>query len=91
MDRIRNTKIGRSTCILSKENIQLQPVTPPMPLEALLISENLTDSDSNGIGRGTGCNFTYIFLFMYFSVFNLLATPLYIFGSNLGCRSVSTV
>ena len=28
-----------------------------MPLEALLIPENLTDSDSDGIGGGTGCNF----------------------------------
>ena len=27
-----------------------------MPLEALLIPENLTDSDSDGIGGGTGCN-----------------------------------
>ena len=30
-----------------------------MPLEALLIPENLTDSDSDGIGGGTGCNFTF--------------------------------
>ena len=34
---------------------------PPMPLEALLIPENLTDSDSDGIGGGTGCNFIYLF------------------------------
>ena len=27
-----------------------------MPLEALLIPENLTDSDSDGISGGTGCN-----------------------------------
>ena len=32
-----------------------------MPLEALLIPENLTDSDSDGIGGGTGCNFIYFF------------------------------
>ena len=30
-----------------------------MPLEALLIPENLTDSDSDGIGGGTGCNFIF--------------------------------
>ena len=30
-----------------------------MPLEALLISENLTDSDSDGIRGGTGCNFIF--------------------------------
>ena len=31
-----------------------------MPLEALLIPENLTDSDSDGIGGGTGCNFIFL-------------------------------
>ena len=30
-----------------------------MPLEALLISGNLTDSDFDGIGGGTGCNFIF--------------------------------
>ena len=30
-----------------------------MPLEALLIPDNLTDSNSDGIGGGTGCNFIY--------------------------------
>ena len=30
-----------------------------MPLEALLIPENLTDSDSDGIGGGTGCNYIF--------------------------------
>ena len=44
-----------------------------MPLEALLIPDNLTDSDSDGIEKGTGFNFIYIF---YFSLFTLLATPL---------------
>ena len=34
---------------------------PPMPLEALLIPENITVSDSDGIGGGTGCNFIYFF------------------------------
>ena len=28
-----------------------------MTLEALLIPDNLTDSDSDGIDGGTGCNF----------------------------------
>ena len=28
-----------------------------MPLEALFITDNLTDSDSDGINGGTGCNF----------------------------------
>ena len=49
-------QIGRCNCILSKKNIKLQPVTPLMPLEALLIPVNLTDSDSDGINGGTGCN-----------------------------------
>ena len=34
---------------------------PPMPLEALLIPDNLTDSDSDGIGGSTGCNFIIVF------------------------------
>ena len=42
-----------------KKNIKLQPVTPLMPLEALLIPVNLTDSDSYGINGGTGCNFIF--------------------------------
>ena len=33
-----------------------------MPLEALLIPVNLTDSDSDGINGGTGCNFIFISL-----------------------------
>ena len=33
-----------------------------MPLEALLIPVNLTDSDSDGINGGTGCNFIFIYL-----------------------------
>ena len=31
-----------------------------MSLEALLIPENLTDSDSDGIDGGTGCNFIFL-------------------------------
>ena len=44
-----------------------------MPLEALLIPENLTDSDSDGIGGGTGCNFIFLILLFQFS--NLMAQP----------------
>ena len=55
-------EIGRCNCILSKKNIKLQPVPPPMPLEALLIPENLTDSDSDGIGGGISCNFIFFLL-----------------------------
>ena len=50
-----------------EKNIKLHPVPLPMPLEALLIPENLTDSDSDGIARGTGCNF--IFLIVVSSAF----------------------
>ena len=35
-----------------------------MPLEILLIPENLTDSDSDGISGGTGCNYIYIYTFL---------------------------
>ena len=44
-------QIGRCNCILSQKNIKLQPMPPLMPLEALLIPENLTVSDSDGIGE----------------------------------------
>ena len=64
MNRIRNTNLRLVEVLVfyPKKNIKLQPVTPPMPLKALLISENLTDSDSDGIGGGTGCNFIYFFM-----------------------------
>ena len=42
------------------KNIKLQPVPPPMPLEALLIPDNLTDSDSDVIGGGTSSNFIFL-------------------------------
>ena len=32
---------------------------PSMPLEALLIPDDLTDSDADGIDEGTGCNFIF--------------------------------
>ena len=36
-----------------------------MPLEALLIPVNLTNSDCDGINGGTGCNFIFfIYLFL---------------------------
>ena len=57
MNSIRNTN-QRLVEVLVK-NIKLQPVPPPMLLEALLIPENQTDSDSDGIGGGTGCNFIF--------------------------------
>ena len=91
MKRIRNTndRLVDVIVFFPKKSIKLQPVTPSMPLEALLIPVNLTDSDSDGITGGTGCNF--IFLFMYFSVFTPLTRPLYIISSNLACSSVSSV
>ena len=89
MNRISNTsQILFEVVFYRKKNIKLQPVAPLMPLEALLIPVNPTNSDYDGINGGTGCNF--IFLFMYFSVFTLLATPLHIFGSNFVCRFVGT-
>ena len=59
MKRIRSTNDRLVDVIVfdPKKNIKLQPVTPLMPLEALLIPVNLTDSDSDGINGGTGCNF----------------------------------
>ena len=65
MKRIRSTNDRLVDVIVfdPKKKIKLQPVTPLMPLEALLIQVNLTDSDSDGINGGTGCNFIiYVFL-----------------------------
>ena len=66
MKRIRSTNDRLVDVIVfdPQKNIKLQPVTPLMPFEALLIPVNLTDSDSDGINGGTGCNFIY-FLFIY--------------------------
>ena len=88
MKRIRSTNDRLVDVIVfdPKKNIKLQPVTPLMPLEALMIPVNLTDSDSDGINGGTGCNFIF-----YFSVFTPLTRPLYIISSNLACSSVSSV
>ena len=64
MKRIRSTNDRLVDVIVfdPKKNIKLQPVTPLMPLEALLIQVNLTDSDSDGINGGTGCNFIFLFI-----------------------------
>ena len=61
MKRIRSTNDRLVDVIVfdPKKNIKLQPATPLMPLEALLIQVNLTDSDSDGINGGTGCNFIF--------------------------------
>ena len=104
---IRNTNDRLVDVIVfnPEKNIKLQPVPPPMPLEALLIPDYLTDSDSDGIGRGTGCNFIFLLcrllvvgpvlkwlaLLMYFSVDSVLATPFDIFCSNFVYRFVRTV
>ena len=93
MKRIRSTNDRLVDVIVfdPKKNIKLQPVTPLMPLEALLIPVNPTNSDYDGINGGTGCNFIFIYLFIYFSVFTPLTRPLYIISSNLACSSVSSV
>ena len=64
MNRIRSTNDRLVDVIVfdPKKNIKLQPVTPLMPLEALLIPVNLTDIDCDGINGGTGCNFIYFFI-----------------------------
>ena len=92
MNRIRNTsqRLVEVLVFYRKKNIKLQPVTPLMPLEALLIPVNPTNSDYDGIIGGTGCNFIF-FLFMYFSVFTPLTRPLYIISSNLACSSVGSI
>ena len=61
MNRIRNTsqRLVEVLVFYRKKNIKLQPVTPLMPLEALLIPVNPTNSDYDGINGGTGCNFIY--------------------------------
>ena len=66
MKRIRSTNDRLVDVIVfdPKKNIKLQPVTPLMPLKALLIPVNLTDSDSDGINGGTGCNFIFFFPFI---------------------------
>ena len=92
MKRIRSTNDRLVDVIVfdPKKNIKLQPVTPLMPLEALLIPVNLTDSDSDGINGGTGCNFIFLLcrllvvgpvlkwlaLFIYLCMYFSVFTPL---------------
>ena len=61
MNRIRNTsqRLVEVLVFYRIKNIKLQPVTPLMPLEALLIPVNPTNSDYDGINGGTGCNFIF--------------------------------
>ena len=61
MNRIRNTsqRLVEVLVFYRKKNIKLQPVTPLMPLEALLIPVNLTNSDYDGINGGTCCSFIF--------------------------------
>ena len=62
MNRIRNTsqRLVEVLVFYRKKNIKLQPVTPLMPLEALLIPVNPTNSDYDSINGGTGCNFIFL-------------------------------
>ena len=62
MNRIRNTiqRLVEVLVFYRKKKIKLQPVTPLMPLEALLIPVNPTNSDYDGINGGTGCNFIFL-------------------------------
>ena len=46
-----------------------------MPLEALLIPENLTESDSDGIGGGTGVIF-YFYMHISFRIVAPIGTQL---------------
>ena len=64
MNRIRNTsqRLVEVLVFYRKKNIKLQPVTPLMPLEALLIPVNPTNSDYDGIIGGTGCNFIFFYI-----------------------------
>ena len=74
MKRIRSTNDRLVDVIVfdPKKNIKLQPVTPLMPLEALLIPVNPTNSDYDGINGGTGCNFIFFFSCLFTSLFTCL-------------------
>ena len=92
MKRIRSTNDRLVDVIVfdPKKNIKLQPVTPLMPLEALLIPVNPTNSDYDGINGGTGCNFIFLLcrllvvgpvlkwlaLFIYLCMYFSVFTPL---------------
>ena len=83
MKRIRSTNDRLVDVIVfdPKKNIKLQPVTPFMLLEALLIPVNLIDSDSDGINGGTGCNFIFLLcrLLVVGPVLKWLALFIYLF------------
>ena len=83
MKRIRSTNDRLVDVIVfdPKKNIKLQPVTPLMPLEALLIPVNFADSDSDGINGGTGCNFIFLLcrLLVVGPVLKWLALFIYLF------------
>ena len=78
MKRIRSTNDRLVDVIVfdPKKNIKLQPVTPLMPLEALLIPVNPTNSDYDSINGGTGCNFIfYLFIYVCMYVFLRVHSP----------------
>ena len=83
MNRIRNTsqRLVEVLVFYRKKNIKLQPVTPLMPLEALLIPVNPTNSDYDGINGGTGCNFMFLLcrLLVVGPVLKWLALCMYVF------------
>ena len=83
MKRIRSTNDRLVDVIVfdPKKNIKLQPVTPLMPLEALLIPVNPTNSDYDGINGGTGCNFIFLLcrLLVVGPVLKWLALCIYLF------------
>ena len=76
MNRIRNTsqRLVEVLVFYRKKKIKLQPVTPLMPLEALLIPVNPTNSDYDGINGGTGCNFIF-FLHSYCTIDCIFCFP----------------
>ena len=78
MKRIRNTNDRLVDVIVfyPKKNIKLQPVPPLMPLEALLIPVNPTNSDYHGINGGTGCNFIF-FIYVFLRVHSPDQTVIY--------------
>ena len=87
MNRIRNTsqRLVEVMVFYRKKNIKLQPVTPLMPLEALLIPVNPTNSDYDGINGGTGCNFIFFFIIIIimFSPCSLSWPHCYIFLAQI--------
>ena len=88
MKRIRSTNDRLVDVIVfdPKKNIKLQPVTPLMPLEALLIPVNPTNSDYDGINGGTGCNFIFFFIYLFMYLFLRVHSPGHLVhygGSNL--------